>query len=328
MKQIFNNEKIFIAGANGMVGKSIIRRLLSQGYCNSKEEILTPSRSELDLSNYEDVNEWFKWNKPTIVIFAAAKVGGIIANKMQPAEFLLENIKIQTNVIEISFKNNVKKFLFLGSSCIYPKYAKQPIKEEYLLSGKLESTNQWYAIAKITGIKLCESLKLQYGFEAFSLMPTNLYGPYDNYAVNRSHVLPAFIRRFSDAVNNKDKIVTCWGDGSPLREFLHVDDMASAILFTLENWNQITSNKNKLDKNIHFLNVGSGEEISIFKLAEKIARIYGFEGKIEWDINKPNGTPRKRLDISKITSLGWKPTIFLDEGIEKTIHCYEKEKLK
>ncbi len=323
MKKIFHNEKIFIAGAHGMVGKSITRRILSLGYCNAKEEIFTPSRSELDLSNYEKVNEWFTRNKPTIVIFAAAKVGGILANKMQPAEFFLENLKIQTNVIEISFKHNVKRFLFLGSSCIYPKYAKQPIKEEYLLSGKLEPTNQWYAIAKIAGIKLCESLKLQYGFDTLSLMPTNLYGPFDNYSINRSHVLPAFIRRFSYAVKNKDKIVTCWGDGSPLREFLHVDDMASAILFTLENWNQI-----KMNKNISFLNVGSGEEISIFKLAEKIARMTGFEGKIEWDIKKPNGTPRKRLDISKITNLGWKPTILLDEGIKQTINCYEKETSK
>mgnify|MGYP001400960735 CR=1 FL=1 len=326
-KKILLNEKIYVAGGNGMVGRAVKKKLIELGYGNEKNngKLLTPSRSQLDLLNYYEVDQWFTENKPSIVILAAAKVGGIYANSTKPAEFLLENLKIQTNVIEIAFKHKVKRLLFLGSSCIYPKYAKQPIKEEYLLSGNLECTNQWYAIAKISGIKLCESLRIQYGFDSLALMPTNLYGPFDNYNLKDSHVLPALLKKFKDAVNNNEKYVTCWGDGSPLREFLHVDDLASAIIFTLETWDP--SNKkltNSNDENI-FLNVGSGEEISIYDLALKIAKISGFKGEIKWDKNKPNGTPRKLLDISKITNLGWQPKITLDEGILSTYKSFGKE---
>ena len=326
-KKILLNEKIYVAGGNGMVGRAVKKKLIELGYGNEKNngKLLTPSRSQLDLLNYYEVDQWFTENKPSIVILAAAKVGGIYANSTKPAEFLLENLKIQTNVIEIAFKHKVKRLLFLGSSCIYPKYAKQPIKEEYLLSGNLECTNQWYAIAKISGIKLCESLRIQYGFDSLALMPTNLYGPFDNYNLKDSHVLPALLKKFTDAVNNNEKYVTCWGDGSPLREFLHVDDLASAIIFTLETWDP--SNKkltNSNDENI-FLNVGSGEEISIYDLALKIAKISGFKGEIKWDKNKPNGTPRKLLDISKITNLGWQPKITLDEGILSTYKSFGKE---
>ncbi len=326
-KKILLNEKIYVAGGNGMVGRAVKKKLIELGYGNEKNngKLLTPSRSQLDLLNYYEVDQWFTENKPSIVILAAAKVGGIYANSTKPAEFLLENLKIQTNVIEIAFKHKVKRLLFLGSSCIYPKYAKQPIKEEYLLSGNLECTNQWYAIAKISGIKLCESLRIQYGFDSLALMPTNLYGPFDNYNLKDSHVLPALLKKFKDAVNNNEKYVTCWGDGSPLREFLHVDDLASAIIFTLETWDP--SNKkltNSNDENI-FLNVGSGEEISIYDLALKIAKISGFKGEIKWDKNKPNGTPRKLLDISKITNLGWQPKITLDEGILSTYKSFGEE---
>ena len=321
------NEKNFIAGAHGMVGRATSKKLIELNYGNKKNNgiIYTPSRSELDLSNFEMVEDWFKEKTPSVVIFAAAKVGGINANKIKPAEFLLENLKIQTNVIELSLKYNVKRFVFLGSSCIYPKYAPQPIKEEYLLSGNLESSNQWYAIAKIAGIKLCESLRIQYGFDAISLMPTNLYGPFDNYDLSTSHVLPAFIRRFYDAVKNNEKSVTCWGDGSPLREFMHVDDMASAIVFVLEKWDPSKTNfKNSNTKN-YFLNVGSGQEITIFNLAKKIAKITGYDGNIKWDKEQPNGTPRKRLDLTKINELGWQPKISLDEGLLKTFENFKDE---
>ena len=326
-KKISFEEKIFIAGSNGMVGRAVTKKLLEYGYGNIKNNgrLFTPTRSKLNLLNYEEVDKWFTLHKPTIVIFAAAKVGGIYANSTKPAEFLLENLKIQTNVIEIAFKHKIKRFLFLGSSCIYPKYSKQPIKEEYLLSGDLEPTNQWYAIAKIAGIKLCESLRIQYGFDSLALMPTNLYGPFDNYSLDNSHVLPALINKFSQAVKNKEKVVTCWGDGSPLREFLHVDDLASAIIFILEKWDPSNTKYMKENEEIIFLNVGSGEEISIYNLAKKIASISGYEGEIIWDKNKPNGTPRKKLDISKITNLGWKPKILLDEGILKTFHFYKRE---
>ena len=265
-KKISIEEKIFIAGSNGMVGRAVTRKLLELGYGDAKKNgrLFTPSRSKLNLLNYEEVDEWFTVNKPTIVILAAAKVGGIYANSIKPAEFLLENLKIQTNVIEIAFKHKTKRFLFLGSSCIYPKYSKQPIKEEYLLSGDLEPTNQWYAIAKIAGIKLCESLRIQYGFDSLALMPTNLYGPFDNYSLDNSHVLPALINKFSQAVKNRKKVVTCWGDGSPLREFLHVDDLASAIIFILEKWDPSKTKCIRENEEIIFLNIGSGEEISIY----------------------------------------------------------------
>tara|TARA_B100000886_G_scaffold307078_1_gene239863 strand:+ start:12654 stop:13658 length:1005 start_codon:yes stop_codon:yes gene_type:complete len=325
--RISTSDHIFIAGSNGMVGRATTKRLIDLGYGNKKHygKLLTPKRSELDLSDYNKVEDWFKENKPSVVIFAAAKVGGIKANQMYPAEFMLDNLKIQNNVIELAYKYDVKRFLFLGSSCIYPKFAKQPIKEEYLLSNQLEKTNEWYAIAKIAGLKLCESLRIQYGFDAISLMPTNLYGKFDNYETNRSHVLPALIRKFTDAVKNKERVVYCWGDGSPLREFLNVDDLASAIVFVLENWDPSNKFSNNYGEDLYYLNVGSGEEISIYNLAHKIAKLTGFNGEIKWDGTQNNGTPRKKLDCTRIFNMGWKPTIMLDEGLNRTLKSFNEE---
>ena len=324
--KINKNDKIFIAGGTGMVGSAIKRELINNGYGISRNEILTPNRSELNLLNLYEVEKWFKLNTPTVVIIAAAKVGGILANKTYPKDFLLENLKLQTNLIETSFKNGVKRLLFLGSSCIYPKFAKQPIKEEYLLDGKLESTNEWYALAKIAGIKLCEALRKQDNFDAICLMPTNLYGPGDNYHPTNSHVLPALIRKFYEAKLNNSKFVKCWGSGSPEREFLHVDDLAKASRFVLENWdpNEKFAPKDKDGNQLIFLNVGTGKDISIKDLAKKIALEIGFQGEIKWDISKPDGTPKKLLDISRIKSLGWQPMISLDEGINKTVNLFKK----
>ena len=328
-KKISLNEKILIAGAKGMVGRATHAKLLEKGYGNKfcDGKIFCPDRHELDLANYSNVESWFNLNRPTTVILAAAKVGGIIANNTMPAEFILENLKIQTNVIENSFKYKVKRFLFLGSSCIYPKYAKQPIKEEYLLSGKLEETNQWYAVAKIAGLKLCESLRIQYGFDAISLMPTNLYGPFDNYHPIHSHVLPAFIRRFDKAIKKKENVLECWGDGSPLREFLYVEDLADAIVFLLEKYSPSISEIKKNNTPLH-LNVGSGEEISILELSQKVAKFTGFKGEVKWNKDKPNGTPRKKIDSTRISNLGWRPKTFLDKGIPMAIEAYRKENYK
>ena len=328
-KFIAINDSIFIAGASGMVGSSIYRHLKKSGYGNKLKGgvIFTPTRKELNLLDYNQVLDWFIHNKPNVVIIAAGKVGGINANSEYPADFILENLKIQTNIIEISWKLRIKRLLFLGSSCIYPKNAKQPLKEEYLLNNSLEPTNQWYAIAKISGIKLCQALRFQYGFDAISLMPTNLYGPGDNYKVSESHVLPSLIRKFEEASKNNISTVTCWGSGKPLREFLHVDDLSKACLYVLEYWmpsTKIEENNEKLDC-IGFLNVGSGEEISIKNLAELIAKEVGFKGKIIWDKEKPDGTPRKLLNIDKIKKIGWTPTIELHEGIKKTIYDYKAE---
>ncbi len=327
-RKIKKSERIFIAGANGMVGNSIKRNLISSGYGLNEEKglILTPSRQELNLLNYHEVENWFIKNKPTVVILAAAKVGGIQANYSMPADFILENLKIQNNVIENSLKANVKRFLFLGSSCIYPKYAKQPIKEEYLLEGPLENTNECYAIAKIAGLKLCEALRHQYGFDAISLMPTNLYGPGDNYHPKNSHVMAALISKFTKATIESNSFVECWGSGEPLREFLHVDDLGEAVVFCLENWDPKTENspKDLYGNALNHLNVGTGKDISINQLAKKIAALSGFKGKIIWDNTKPDGTPRKQLDISKITQLGWYPKITLDQGIKQTINVYKK----
>ena len=328
-KKISLNEKIFIAGANGMVGKAIKRKLIRSGYGSIEKNgsILTPSRQELNLLDHNEVNNWFEINRPTVVILAAAKVGGIYANDSMPADFILENLKIQTNVIENSWKSNVKRFLFLGSSCIYPKYASQPISEESLLTGSLEPTNQWYALAKIAGIKLCESLRKQYKFDAISIMPTNLYGPGDNYHPKNSHVMPALIRKFSIAVKESIPSVTCWGSGSPFREFLHVDDLSDAALFLLENWDPDQPNT-PLDSNgdpLLLLNVGTGDDLSIKELANKIASQTKYKGKILWDLSKPDGTPKKLLNISRIKKMGWKPKIKLEDGIKEAIKDFNSQ---
>jgi len=310
-KLINQGDRFFVAGHRGMAGSAICRALQRSGY----ENLLTASRDQLDLLDVQAVQHWFAENKPTVVVLAAAKVGGIYANDTYPADFLLENLKIQTNVIESAWRSGVKRLLFLGSSCIYPKFAEQPIKEESLLTGALEPTNEWYAIAKIAGIKLCESLRKQYGFNAISLMPTNLYGPGDNYHPENSHVLPALIRRFYEAKESGAKTVTCWGTGSPMREFLHVDDLGKACVFALEEW-QPSSDE------CQFLNVGTGDDISIKDLAEMISRCIGFTGSINWDTSKPNGTPKKQLDISKLKELGWSSTISIEHGIRQAIANY------
>ena len=326
-KKIQHNERIFVAGASGMAGSAICRRLVQLGYGNKSNNglLLTPSRNELDLSDKQEVISWFETNRPSVVVLAAAKVGGIMANKSNPADFLLENLKIQINVIEAAWIHKVKRFLFLGSSCIYPKYASQPIKEECLLEGQLEKTNDSYAIAKIAGIKLCESLNIQYGFDSICLMPTNLYGPGDNYDPINSHVMAALIKKFQEAVENSSDSVICWGSGKPLREFMHVDDLASAVVFALETWdpNSEDSPKDKNGDPLYFLNVGTGKDITIKELAERIALASGFKGKILWDITKPDGTPKKQLNIEKIKKLGWEPKIHLDKGIKETLKLFK-----
>ncbi len=328
-KHITLNDRIFIAGASGMAGNSIYRKLSQAGYGKPKlgGHIYTPSSKELNLLNTEEVNNWFKRNTPSVVIHAAAKVGGIYANSCQPADFILENIKIQTNVIEAAWKNKVKRLLFLGSSCIYPKFANQPIKEESLLQGELESTNEMYAISKIAGLKLCKALRLQYDFDAICLMPTNLYGPGDNYHPKESHVFPALIRRFYEAVKQSSPSVTCWGSGDPLREFLHVDDFAEACLFTLENWDPSGADapRDKDGNPLYHLNVGTGKDISIKDLTNKIASETGFSGKIFWDKSKPDGTPKKQLDITQIKRLGWESKISLNEGIKSVVKLFQEE---
>ena len=323
-----SEEKIFIAGSTGMVGSSIKKTLIKKFYGSNNFEgkLLESNRNELNLLNFSDVMSWFSLNRPNIVIIAAAKVGGINANDKEPYEFIYENLAIQTNLIEASKQHGVKKLLFLGSSCIYPKMSKQPIKEEYLLESKLEQTNQWYAIAKIAGLKLCEALNKQYGLNFISLMPCNLYGFGDNYNLKTSHVIPALINKFYSArINDKDT-VTCWGTGKPSREFLFVDDLAEACLFCLKNWD-ITSENAPLDSSnqkLSWLNVGSGSEITIKKLAEKIADLVEYKGKIHWDKKMPDGTPRKLLDISKIKALGWEPKINIDEGLKLAFNDYKK----
>ncbi len=322
-KKISKSDKFFVAGATGMAGKSICKTLYMHGYGQANNgKILTPNRKELDLLDINTVRKWFELNQPDVVIISAAKVGGILANSTYPTEFILDNLKIQNNLIETSWKFGVKRLLFLGSSCIYPKFAPQPIEEESLLKGELESTNESYAIAKIAGIKLCTSLRVQYGFDAISLMPTNLYGYGDNYDPKNSHVMASLIKKFIDAKLNSLPSVTCWGTGKPLREFLHIDDLGSAVLFTLENWdpNSESSPKNKFGEPLYWLNVGTGKDISILDLARKISNLVDFDGEIKWDKNKPDGTPKKQLNIDKIKSLGWEAKISLEEGIRKTIN--------
>ncbi|MCS7005323.1 MAG: GDP-L-fucose synthase [Cytophagales bacterium] len=297
------DSKIYIAGHNGMVGSAILRRLQKEGYQN----FVLRSSTQLDLRNQQAVADFFAKEKPEYVILAAAKVGGIHANNTYRAEFIYDNLMIEANVIHQSYLHNVKKLLFLGSSCIYPKMAPQPLKEEYLLTGPLEPTNEPYAIAKIAGIKLCESYRYQYGCNFISAMPTNLYGPNDNYDLNNSHVLPALLRKFHEAKISKRDVVEVWGSGTPRREFLHADDLADACLFLLLHYNDSTP-----------INIGTGSDITIRELAEMIAGIVGFEGNILWDTSKPDGTPRKLMDITKLTRLGWKAKISLREGIERT----------
>jgi GDP-L-fucose synthase len=304
-------DRIFVAGHRGMAGSAICRALQRTGYNN----LLTASRTELDLENGPAVQRWFAEHKPTVVVLAAAKVGGIQANNSYPADFLLDNLKIQTNVIETAWRSGVRRLLFLGSSCIYPKFAEQPIREEALLTGPLEPTNAWYAIAKITGIKLCEALRQQHGFDAISLMPTNLYGPGDNYHPTNSHVLPALIRRFHEAAQANASTVTCWGTGTPLREFLHVDDLGEACVFALEHWQPGPDE-------LQFLNVGTGVDLSIRQLAETVANATGFRGEITWDTSKPDGTPKKQLDVSRLANLGWRARIPLAEKLVSTVAAF------
>jgi GDP-L-fucose synthase len=304
------NSKIYIAGHSGLVGSAIVRRLRQDGYSN----LITATRAEVDLISQASVDDFFKEEKPEYVFFAAAKVGGIHANSAYPAEFIYDNLQIQTNVIHSAWKHRVNKLVYLGSSCIYPKFAPQPMKEEYLLTGELETTNEWYAIAKIAGIKMCQAYRKQYGFNAISLMPTNLYGPVDNFDLETSHVLPALIRKVHEAKTNGKESVTIWGSGSPKREFLHVDDLAEACLFLINDYDES-----------EIVNVGTGKDISIKKLAELIKGIVGFDGVLEFDQSKPDGSPQKLLDTSKINALGWLPGISLEDGISSTYQWYCKE---
>jgi len=302
--------KIYIAGHRGMVGSAIHRNLQKKGYTN----FITRTSAELDLRNQKAVDEFFEKEKPEYVFLAAAKVGGIQANNIYRADFIYENLMIQNNVVHAAYKNKVKKLMFLGSSCIYPKLAPQPLKEEYLLSGYLEDTNEPYAIAKIAGIKLCESYKRQYGCDFISVMPTNLYGPNDNYNLNNSHVLPALIRKFHDAKEKKEPFVEMWGTGTPMREFLHADDMADACVYLMNNYS-----------GDQFVNIGTGVDLTIKDLALLIKKIVGYEGEIKHDLTKPDGTPRKLMDVSYLHSLGWKHKIELEEGIKAVYEDFKKK---
>lgn len=311
--------KIYIAGHNGMVGSAIWRVLESKGYQN----LIGKSSAELDLRNQQDVISFMDTEKPEVVIDAAARVGGILANNNYPYQFIMENLQIQNNLIDSALKSGIEKFIFLGSSCIYPKLAPQPLKEEYLLTNTLEPTNEWYAIAKITGVKACQAIRKQFDKDYVSLMPTNLYGINDNFDLNSSHVLPAMIRKFHEAKENNHAPVTLWGSGTPMREFLFVDDMAEAVVFALEN---------KLPDYLY--NVGTGLDLTIKELAETIQKITGHQGEIVWDASKPDGTPRKLMDVTKMHDLGWKHQVVLEEGIQKTydwflanIHNFKEVKM-
>jgi GDP-L-fucose synthase len=301
--------RIYVAGHRGMVGSAIVRHLISSGI--DVQNIITQTREELDLTSQSDVRNFFEATKPDQVYLAAAKVGGIGANNAFPVEFLADNVRIQSNLMEAAHAADVEKFIFLGSSCIYPRDCAQPIKEEYLLTGPLEETNSAYAIAKIAGIELIKSFRKEYDRKWISLMPTNLYGPNDNFELQGSHVLPAFIRRFVEAKESGRAKETLWGTGSPMREFLHVDDLASAVVLAGEKYNSA-----------QHLNIGSGEDLTIKALAELVAEVAGFTGEIAWDSSKPDGTPRKVLDVTKVKSLGWSPAISLRDGIASTIEWY------
>ncbi|HEY4362722.1 MAG TPA: GDP-L-fucose synthase [Bryobacteraceae bacterium] len=299
--------RIFVAGHRGLVGSAIVRRLRADGF----ENLVLAGRDTLDLRVQGDVNDFFEGHRPEFVFLAAAKVGGILANCTYPADFLRDNLAIQTNVIDAAYRNGAEKLLFLGSSCIYPKFAPQPIREDSLLTGPLEPTNEWYAIAKIAGIKMCQAYRAQYGFRAISLMPTNLYGPGDNFDLQSSHVLPALMRKFHEAKVLSAAEVAVWGSGSPRREFLYVDDLADAALFLMREYDSA-----------EIVNVGVGEDLTIRELAEMIQRVTGFEGKLVFDASKPDGTPRKLLDVSRVSGLGWKARMGLERGIEETYRWY------
>jgi len=307
-EKIMNKDaKIYVAGHRGLVGSAILRKLQADGYTN----LIYKTSQELDLRDRNQVDRFFEEEKPEYVFLAAAKVGGIVANNEYPADFIRDNLMIQTNVIDAAYRNGVKKLLFLGSTCIYPKFAPQPLKEEYLLTGELEPTNEPYAIAKIAGIKMCQSYNRQYGTKYISVMPTNLYGPNDNFDLHTSHVLPALIRKFHEAKENNAPYVEVWGTGTPRREFLYSDDLADACVFLMNNY-----------EGNEIVNVGVGEDISIKELAEKIKNIVGYQGEIKFDTTKPDGTPRKLVDVSKINALGWKASISLDEGLQKAYQWF------
>jgi GDP-L-fucose synthase len=300
---------IYVAGHRGLVGSAVVRTLEQQGYAN----VLVRTHRELDLTEQVAVREFFERERPQAVVMAAARVGGIQANNTRPAEFIRDNLLIQDNVIDAAHRAGATKFVFLGSSCIYPKLAPQPIKEDYLLTGALEATNEWYAIAKIAGLKMCQAYRRQYGFNAISLMPTNLYGPGDNFDLQSSHVLPALIRRFHEAKLRGDATMTIWGTGTPRREFLHVEDLADAVVYLLKTYDEEP-----------IVNIGWGEDVTIKELAEMVASVSGFQGRLDFDSTKPDGTPRKLLDTTRLTSLGWKPKITLRAGIERTYAWFKE----
>jgi len=300
-------DRIFVAGHRGLVGSAIVRRLQAEG----RGEVLVRSRSELDLTDTRAVEAFFASEKPSHVILAAAKVGGIKANDSYPAEFIRDNLAIQTNVIHAAWQHGVRKLVFLGSSCIYPRLAPQPMREEHLLTGPLEPTNEWYAIAKIAGIKMCQAYRRQYGFDAISLMPTNLYGPGDNFSIEGSHVLPALIRRFHEAKANGTPEIVIWGTGTPMREFLHVDDLAAATVFLMDHYSGES-----------IVNVGTGTDVTIAELARLIREVVGYTGTLSFDPSKPDGTPRKLLDVSKAAGLGWTASIALRDGVESTYRWF------
>ena len=306
LRTMQKDDTIFVAGHKGLVGSAIVRRLKEDGYTR----IITKDRSECDLTKSDDVRKLFEENRINFVFDAAARVGGIHANDVYSAEFIYQNTMIQTNLIHWAYKYFVKKFVFLGSVCIYPKFAPTPVKEESILSGELEPTNEAYAIAKIHGIEMLKMYNKQYGFKGVSLMPCNLYGPNDNFHPDNGHVIPALMQKFNNATTES---VTCWGDGTPTREFMYVDDLADACLFAIENYS-----------NAELINVGSGQDISIFHLAHKVAALTGYNGKIEWDTERPNGTPKRPLDYNKITEKGWKPNYTLDQGLEKTYLWFQQ----
>jgi len=312
--------KIYVAGHRGLVGSAIVRRLKAEGY----ENLLVRTSAELDLRDQAAVAEFFRKERPEYVFLAAAKVGGVVANNSYPAEFIYDNLQIQTNVIHQAWQSNVKRLLFLGSTCIYPKLAPQPIKEEYLLTGPLEPTNEPYAIAKIAGISMCRSYNRQYGTRFLAAMPTNLYGPFDNFDLETSHVLPALIRKFHEAKAAGEKTVTVWGSGAPYREFLHVDDLADASLFLMNLPEDVYSSLLKFFSSPALINIGSGEEVSIRELALLVKETVGFAGELAFDAGKPDGTPRKLSDVSRLHQLGWRHRISLKEGLETTYTWYKE----